>query len=291
MEFIVDKNIKLKEFLENAGYRFPCGGKGLCGKCQIIAKDLEPTSKDRLFFSKVDIEKGYRIACDKITKTKVTVKPLFDKKVKVSKPSDPGIFIIIDKDIYQIFLVGNGEILDSHIAKTPSLNKLEIQGALGAKTIELYEEYGLSVVDSIMLLGEYQYIKALENTQTDMKGTMPANLFSMPSLDVYIPPFIDNKFNHLLLYAMDLEDREAIILEDYVMVKNDTVDIYEVKDGYIKNNIQVSDIKSIFNLENVYTKELLNIDLSKNAFKIYSIFRQRNKYEYQLEQAKYHKVD
>ncbi len=291
MEIIVEKNVKLKEFLENEGYHFPCGGKGLCGKCKIIAKDLEPTSRDKLFFSKSDIEKGYRIACDKTTVEKVSVEPLFEKKVKVSKPQDPGVFIIIDKNIYQIFLTGNGTIIDSHIDKTPKLDKLAIQSALGANTIELYEEYGLAVVDSIMLLGEYEYIKILENEKTDMKGTMPAILFSMPSLDVYIPPFVNDKFNHLLLYTLDLEDNNAIIVDDYLLVKNDTIDVYEIKNGYIEGQIEISKAKEKFGLDNIYTKESLQVDLSKNAFKIYSIFRQRNKYEYQLENAKFHKSD
>lgn len=42
-----------------------CGGRGTCGKCKIkvLSGDLPITLNDKKFFSKEDLERGYRLAC------------------------------------------------------------------------------------------------------------------------------------------------------------------------------------------------------------------------------------
>lgn len=307
MAIVIDKNTNVKKFLEEQGYKFPCGGAGLCGRCKVIAKDLEITARDRVFFSEAELQEGYRLACDKVTNKSVYLEPLFAKKASIKKPSDPGVIIFLEKDLYHIYLIGDETIIDSYIGKTPLLDKIALQSALGSETIELYEEYGLAIVDSIMILGEYEYIKALENENTNMEGTMNAKLFSMPSLDVYMPKFVDKKFNHLLLYAMDLEENTALVVKDYLIVKNDTFFVYQIKDGKIKGNISIKDnniLNETLNISNIYvlksdassSKEYADyaaydVDLAQKALNVYQVFRQRNRYEYQLENATLHLAD
>ena len=60
------KNDSLRSILESEGFIFPCGGKGLCGRCKIIAPTLPITEKDVTFIQKSDLEHGVRLACDKV---------------------------------------------------------------------------------------------------------------------------------------------------------------------------------------------------------------------------------
>ena len=59
-------NINLRAYLEREGFRFPCGGKGSCGRCRISAPSLPVTDRDRKFLTPDEIERGVRIACDKV---------------------------------------------------------------------------------------------------------------------------------------------------------------------------------------------------------------------------------
>jgi uncharacterized 2Fe-2S/4Fe-4S cluster protein (DUF4445 family) len=60
--------------------RSECGGKGLCGKCRIIVKKSEDVSEltepERKHLSKIEIDEGYRLACQaKVLKDTVVVIP------------------------------------------------------------------------------------------------------------------------------------------------------------------------------------------------------------------------
>lgn len=49
----------------NPDYTAVCGGKGICGKCDIrlLTGQLEITTADKKFFSKEELDGGYRLAC------------------------------------------------------------------------------------------------------------------------------------------------------------------------------------------------------------------------------------
>ena len=63
----VKQGTPLREAAETAGInlRFPCGGKGLCGKCKVIfeqgAPPVSPTEDDRL--TETELTQGYRLGC------------------------------------------------------------------------------------------------------------------------------------------------------------------------------------------------------------------------------------
>lgn len=57
----------LLEALKKAGHYIPaqCNGRGTCGECKvkIIEGDISPSKEDEIFFSKVELDDGYRLAC------------------------------------------------------------------------------------------------------------------------------------------------------------------------------------------------------------------------------------
>ena len=62
----------LQAFLEHGIYcNSPCGGNGTCGKCKIILceGDIPVTTEDKKFYTKEQIEKGFRLACKSIPTT------------------------------------------------------------------------------------------------------------------------------------------------------------------------------------------------------------------------------
>lgn len=303
MKYVVDENTKLLDFFKGEGFRFPCGGKSLCGRCRIIAKDIEPTEKDKLFFSKEELEQGYRIACDKTTCQKVSIEPLMEKAVATRKPVNPGVFVILDKDSLDLYFLSDGKIIDSYSEKNPSLTRIDLQGTIGFNAIEMYEEYGIALVETIMLLGEYDAIKAIENAgvETAMQGTIEAHLFSLPCHDLYIPPFSGGKINHVPLAALEMDFDTLAICKGYLLVKKDDLDVYEIVDGRISHGgkryaLDPEELGKLFGIAK--DKMCADADLpgfapfapsyELRAAAVYSVFRQRKRYEYLLEQSKYH---
>ena len=81
-------NDSLRTLLESEGFIFPCGGKGLCGRCKIVAPTLPITEKDKAFISEADLERGIRLACDKVIDGEIEIDCLLEKrateKLKIS---------------------------------------------------------------------------------------------------------------------------------------------------------------------------------------------------------------
>lgn len=65
----------------------PCGGTGLCGKCRVIISGTipEPTSKEKIIFSREELSSGFRLACQ--TKAsgdmKITIPAQDSQSIKV----------------------------------------------------------------------------------------------------------------------------------------------------------------------------------------------------------------
>lgn len=66
-EFEKEAGTKIKEIIKSEGinFKFPCGGRGACGKCKVIVKNgiQSPTASDEKKISKDDLELGTRLAC------------------------------------------------------------------------------------------------------------------------------------------------------------------------------------------------------------------------------------
>lgn len=59
----------------NANYTFPCGGNGRCGKCviRVLEGCFDITDDDKKFFSKKELQEGYRLACRAVLKDNCTI--------------------------------------------------------------------------------------------------------------------------------------------------------------------------------------------------------------------------
>lgn len=79
-EIIADQ-LPLKELLPAYGMEFPCGGKGICGRCKIYCTELAPSSLDKRFFSEKQLSEGVRLACDKTVEEGINI--FFDAKPKL----------------------------------------------------------------------------------------------------------------------------------------------------------------------------------------------------------------
>ncbi|MGC9467833.1 MAG: ASKHA domain-containing protein [Anaerolineae bacterium] len=81
---VITGSMTLLEASQNAGVEIAavCGGAGSCGKCriQLIAGELSPaTADERRFFDAVELEAGYRLACQAY--------PLSDVKINIPPES------------------------------------------------------------------------------------------------------------------------------------------------------------------------------------------------------------
>ena len=71
-----EKNSLLKDVLEKANIKmaFPCGGKGVCGKCKVKVKgELSPPSKKEKELLSSLLKNGFRLACQTKIKGDVEV--------------------------------------------------------------------------------------------------------------------------------------------------------------------------------------------------------------------------
>ncbi len=59
-----------------------CAGKGTCGKCkiQVLEGEIQLSKEDERFFSKEELEKGYRLACKAFPKGKCTISLDFNQE-------------------------------------------------------------------------------------------------------------------------------------------------------------------------------------------------------------------
>lgn len=55
---------------QDAGFAFPCGGNGVCGKCviKVLEGDFDITAEDKKFFTEGQLLEGYRLACRAIVR-------------------------------------------------------------------------------------------------------------------------------------------------------------------------------------------------------------------------------
>ena len=107
-------NQSLRELMEREGFRFPCGGKGICGRCKVIAADLTPTERDKRFLSDAELAKGVRLACDKTLNGAIELEPLFSREENRAERLDYADSYAVFTD-YATFigLAADGEVKDS----------------------------------------------------------------------------------------------------------------------------------------------------------------------------------
>ena len=114
-EIYTDKT-KLKDILIEHGLHFPCGGKGICGKCRIRASNCRYRLGHTLFVF------GYggarhRLACDKDAAQGLTID--FEKLVLARREKTEYCNIIVVMDIQKIAIgISDDEIAEVRVLRT-----------------------------------------------------------------------------------------------------------------------------------------------------------------------------
>lgn len=184
-------NQSLRELMEREGFRFPCGGKGICGRCKVIAADLTPTERDKRFLSDAELAKGVRLACDKTLNGAIELEPLFSREENRAERLDYADSYAVFTD-YATFigLAADGEVKDSVALPPTEISHSALRGVAQKETVELIERHSVAKAGTMLLAADPLRFHALTGIGEAIPegDTVEAALFNMPADDVYLPP-------------------------------------------------------------------------------------------------------
>ena len=186
-------NVNLREYLEREGFRFPCGGKGSCGRCRISAPSLPVTDRDRKFLTPDEIARGVRLACDKVVNGVAEIEADIDKgeaEVKAERYERADAYAVFCDNATYIGLQDGGEVLDGSVLPPVEARYAYLRGAAQKETIELFEKHSLAKADVFLLAASparFTELTGIAERFTEGQ-TLGAELMSMPAEDVYLPP-------------------------------------------------------------------------------------------------------
>lgn len=206
---------KLKEVLDNKGYRFPCGGKGLCGRCRIKAPALSVTSLDKRFLSEDELDSGLRLACDKIIDSPIEIEEVYMQKQQASvKMESPDIAACLG-DYNTEITVTEDEYLDSVVLPAEPAVTVALRAVVGKNSVEFFEKYGAAKATTILVAGTADRMAAfsgLSYSELAVPDVYEAGLFDMPAEEVYLPPVPSENFGSAELLEIAEETKGAVIL-------------------------------------------------------------------------------
>lgn len=182
----------LKALLLKEGYFFPCGGRGVCGRCKILAKDIPVSLLDRRFFSQENLNEGYRLACDKILTQPVIVNCMFDKVGKQRKKlSSCNIAVILRENEAEIAILED-EIEEAIVVPyEEEVTTQYLRAVIGKNSVELLEKYSVAKAETIAIAAAKEYLKLLIGRYPDEDGEiMDAYPLLLPSESVYTMPYM-----------------------------------------------------------------------------------------------------
>jgi|AGTN01.3.fsa_nt_gi hypothetical protein len=183
------QNESLREFLTREGFLFPCGGKGLCGRCRIIGKTIVATNLDRRFLSPIEIENGLRLACDKTITGETEIEVLFGRAPAIKKLEYPQIAAVLGEKTVEVSLIDE-KVLETAVLSSPGPSLNGLRSAVGKTSVEFFEKYKGAKAVNILIAGEPSLIGTFAGgIVPETEGeTYPAEAFQMPSEEVYLPP-------------------------------------------------------------------------------------------------------
>lgn len=209
-KYPVEDNAPLKESLLSAGFSFPCGGVGKCGKCRIICPELPVTDLDRRFLSANQIADGMRLACDKRVEKSVEFScEVSEKKQNITLHSCSIAVSVTDSSI-ETAIVGEetvdtafrknplsefntfGEIIAAYSVEPTALTNA-LRSAIGKDSIELFEAYGGAKAETMAIAAKAPYLKILAGLPldadvTEVEQKAETDVFGLPAESLYILP-------------------------------------------------------------------------------------------------------
>ena len=184
-------NVNLRAYLEREGFRFPCGGKGSCGRCRISAPSLPVTDRDRKFLTPDEIERGVRIACDKVVNGVAEIEAdIASGEVKAERYERADAYAVFCDNATYIGLQDAGEVRDGLELPPVEARYAYLRGAAQKETIELFEKHSLAKADVFLLAASPARFTELTGIAERFAAgaSLGAELMSMPAEDVYLPP-------------------------------------------------------------------------------------------------------
>lgn len=233
-KFLVEDNAPLRESLEEAGFVFPCGGAGKCGKCRINCSQIAPTALDRRFLSENLIAQGVRLACDKRVSDSVDITceitekkavdivlrecsvavSITDREIAVCIVGDEPVETVVKKNPCYDY---SFEELVAEYEKRPSYFTNALRAVIGKESVELFEKYGAAkaTVTAIAAKGVYLKILAGERLEVDLEEVEEASEakdFGLPTESLYILPALNDFVGgEILAETVRLKERSLLV--------------------------------------------------------------------------------
>lgn len=177
--------------MEREGFRFPCGGKGLCGRCKIVAPNFETTDRDSRFLSSEEIAAGIRLACDKILDGEAKIDCLFareDNKAERMEYAD-AYAVFTDYGTF-IGIAADGEVRDAADCEATAAEHFTLAGKAQREVVELIERHSVAKAGVMLLAADARRFHALTGLNEPLPSgdSTDAAIFNMPADEVYLPP-------------------------------------------------------------------------------------------------------
>lgn len=217
-EEIISEALPLKELLPKYGMEFPCGGKGICGRCKIICGELPPSNLDKRFFSEKQLNEGARLACDKTAAEGIKI--FFDAKPqkKTIKLEYCNIAVIIAAQTIEVGILEE-ELIDSVVIKNTAKDSIGLRSLVGKECVELFERYGVAKADTIAVATNSFYAKMLLGQESEGKGELlNATEYLLPAETLYLLPFIGDIGGDFLCKALQKSFPRLIVDADELFV-------------------------------------------------------------------------
>ena len=233
------QNASLRGLMEREGFRFPCGGKGLCGRCKVVAKELPPTERDHRFLTAEELQAGVRLACDKTIDGEIELEPLFGREENRAERMDYSDAYAVFTD-YATFagLVADGEVADSVLLPPTEISHFALRGAAQKEIVELIERHSVAKAGTMLIAAEPLRFHALTGIAEAIPegDTVDAALFNMPADEVYLPPIKGELLGgNIPLEALGREQGEMLVAGGTVLYVGEasihTAFIYRTKES------------------------------------------------------------
>lgn len=178
----------MKSVLSGMGYAFPCGGKGICGRCRGMAAMLEPTALDRKFLSAEEISAGVRLLCDKKPADGIEILPLFGKKSADVRISECDAYVLIGAESIEVGIVSGNIRLFKVSDRPKNADKKILRSICANGLLDYLEEFSLAKAATVAVFGERDAVETLVSGACDVEygDTIPAAYVGLPGEDCFV---------------------------------------------------------------------------------------------------------
>ncbi|MDR3186148.1 MAG: hypothetical protein LBU04_05005 [Christensenellaceae bacterium] len=254
----------LKEHLLHLGYRFPCDGRGLCGKCKIVAPVLPITSLDRRFIQEIDLLNGVRLACDKSITSDIDIKCDLLKNEPLKRITAPSLVGMFNPSFVELAIIDD-ELVESKHFPLVSDTCLELRSVIAKNAVDFFEEYGAAKATTLLIAGSPMQVATFLNepfVPSIVGEFILASNARMPAEQIYVPP-APNKIigsRHLLEITRLNIDEMIIIPDEGIFIYNNAgIDLVSAK-------IEIANLTELFNSGT--QSDLINIFIASYIYMI-----------------------